>query len=94
MTDRNEWLYEVAACLWEAALGMLESPGDDPVAGALYADREGNGTSQVRMTIIGFTEECEAAWQYVANEYSRCFDWDFVPDWLRERLAKHYEVEL
>lgn len=80
---------ETAACLWEAALTMLDSnQGQHDHVRKLQEYREAWGMSDLRLTIIGLTDECDAAWKKVEDTYDACFDWDFVPCFLQEKVEQ------
>jgi len=87
---------ETAACLWEAVLEMEACTGG-PYAGTeeeeralmIRAARTEIGSSQLRLTVIGWTDALEAAWMAAdgaedmgGGDYDGAFDWDFVPGWI------------
>ncbi len=80
---------ETAACLWEAVLEM-ESDTDGEWSALISATRAAIGTSALRLTVIGWTDAVDAAWQAAdgcedmgrGGEYDGPFDWEFVPGWI------------
>jgi hypothetical protein len=74
---------ETAMCLWEAVQDGLRR--DDPLFKALI---EEGGTCAARHTVASWIAECDSAWE--ASEQVDCFDWDFVPVFLRSKLEAHY----
>lgn len=108
MTNELEFKLETAACLWEALLDLrqkglrpvppmsLESeanPDAPPIARAVVEWLEGSGTCDVRLTVIGWTDECEAEWKKVAADFTGCFDWDFVPEFLERKLEQVLDLD-
>jgi hypothetical protein len=79
MTDTM--IIEAAACMWEQALNLV---GTDP---AWVDFRENWGTSCVRMEVIQHAAELERDYQTVSEGYPLCFDWDFVPEWMKLNLV-------
>lgn len=92
----DEWRCEVAACLWEALLNLWQKGRTHPTPlaheRAVVEWLDGEGFSCVRMTVIGWTDECAAAWELVSENFEGCFDWDFVPDWLVRKLTGFLEI--
>lgn len=88
---------ETAACLWEAVMemercgaGLYGCTEEQNMRGAaIRATREAIGSSHLRLTVIGWTDAVDAAWQAVDDptgnnpgQYDESFDWDFVPGWI------------
>jgi hypothetical protein len=96
-----------AACLWEAALEALDkgerearAEGTPPPAVVsferrLHGQREHDGTAYLRQRVVALAPACDAAWDALSEDErdTQCFDWDFVPVWLRDNffpLTKGY----
>lgn len=87
-------LAEIAATLWEAALDLKErgepKPGPlDVLANRFFRRWEERGTSDIRAWVAGMAADCDAAWHALTDEERdelAPFDWQFAPDWLRDRL--------
>lgn len=89
-----------AACLWEAALEALakgeaeaRAEGTPPPAVVsferrLHSYRLHEGTCFVRQQVASLAPECDAAWDALSEDErdTQCFDWDFVPNWLRDNF--------
>lgn len=71
---------ETAACLWEA---VLEQRIRHPLINDTF---ERMGTSELRLTVLRWTELVDAAWQRAKDSYDRPFDWEFVPDWVARNI--------
>lgn len=88
-SDRASAL-ETAACLWEAVLTLRDRPATHPdtlsLAMAIGESFKVLGTAALRMTVIDWTDAVAAAWAKVADDYPLCFDWDFVPGWIADRV--------
>ena len=51
--------------------------------------REAYGTAQMRLTVIRTAPILEQAYQAaVANGYSDAFDWDYVPKYMEDHVAR------
>lgn len=74
----SEDLLEAAACLWEA---FLETPEEFP---NLCEIQEKDGTAFCRLFVVGLAEQCSTDWEK-ETAFFDCFDWDFVPHWLKEK---------
>ena len=72
MTDHERMLCEAAACAWEHALQTDRFKH--------YA--EDVGYSQLRMEIIELAPLIDQDFKQVQDNYTYCFDWDFVPAWI------------
>jgi hypothetical protein len=104
----DEFRLETAACLWEEIIslhmrgslkdpdGTLQTcvnPDAPPVARAVTEWLEGSGYGEVRLTVLGWVDECDAAWKAEdRDDYSGSFDWDFVPAWLDGYLRRFLEL--
>ena len=78
-------MMEAGACLWEAMMDWKTAGLSDDITHWW----EANGAGAVRMTIIGFAEECHEAWVLAHRDvdaYDYGFDWEFVPWFLAECL--------
>ncbi|WP_298673142.1 hypothetical protein [uncultured Sphingomonas sp.] len=82
----HSFALETAACLWEVVLDLRDRPVTDPdalaLATAIDAAFKAVGAAEMRLTVIGWTGAVDAAWTAVRDNYDRCFDWDFVPEWI------------
>lgn len=82
---------EAALCLWELSL-TNRCEGDDSVYDWL---RGGEGAASARQRCIELAKDCEKSY-ITALElgYDTCFDWEFVPRWVREamRLSEYCEL--
>ena len=76
MTERETMLCEAATCAWEHVLGQLESNQH----WKNYV--EGVGYNQLRMEIIGLAPLIDEDFKRVQDNYTYCFDWDYVEDWI------------
>lgn len=85
-----------ALCLWEAHLeaynsavereGHLRSRFDWLV----IQQREDEGAATCRDLMIDLAAECDAAWEALSDDEkddAGCFDWEFVPEWLKRKLV-------
>lgn len=95
----NDTLH-TAACLWEAALEALaageaeEAANPQPVAEhsferSLYSYRNNHGTCTLRQVVVELAPRCDAAWDAMSDDErdsAECFDWVFVPNWLRDNF--------
>ena len=78
---------ETAACLWEAVLDMEQG---QEFGSLIQAARKAMGSSHLRLTVIGWTDMVDAAWQEAdgcedlgrGGQYGAPFDWEFVPGWI------------
>ncbi|MFX4086758.1 MULTISPECIES: hypothetical protein [Sphingobium] len=90
MTQYSQASLETAACLWEAILSLRDQPVTNPDALALSLDIrkafEALGTATLRMTVVGWTDAVDAAWREAADDFTLCFDWDFVPGWIIDHV--------
>lgn len=98
--DMTEVTLHTAACLWEAALEALakgeeeaRAEGKDPrrfwsFERRLHAYRLNNGTCTLRQEVVNLSARCDAAWDALSEDDrdTQCFDWDFVPIWLRDNF--------
>jgi len=77
---------ETAACLWEAVLALRDHPVSNPagveLALQIRSAFKALGTSDLRMTVIGWVHAVDADWSKINDDYSLSFDWDFVPSWI------------
>lgn len=99
MTYTDDTLH-TAACLWEAALEALAAGEAEARAEEgdrrqwwsferhLHAYREYNGTCTLRQKVVALAPKCDAAWDALSEDErdTQCFDWDFVPVWLRDNF--------
>lgn len=99
MTYTAEHLH-TAACLWEAALEALgageteaRAEQQDPrrfwsFERRLHAYRYNYGTADLRQRVVALAPACDAAWEALSEDErdTQCFDWDFVPRWLRDNF--------
>jgi len=96
---------ETAACLWEGLMDLYQravapgktyprrlEPEATPLERAVVDWLEGSGWAKVRLTVIGWTNECQAEWAKVEHAYTERFDWDFVPEFLEGKLRAHLGV--
>lgn len=86
----QDFALETAACLWEAVLHLRDNPVTDPESFALAMSIrpafEAVGTAEMRLIVVGWTSAVGAAWAAVPDNYDRCFDWGFVPDWIADNV--------
>lgn len=80
-------LIDAAACLWEAALEAREAKDD--TGAKLRSIIHRDGVAALRNAVTGWAEACHRAWEHaVATEgYDDCFDWEWCPQWLADKLA-------
>lgn len=86
-SDDLVWILETAACLWEAFLELARKPeGYGP---AMEATRLSWGTSEMRLTIISFSQECDRAYKAASNagKFDEPFDWEWCPHFLVEHVV-------
>ena len=89
LTDNH---VDAALCIWEYALHCRISD-DDSVYDWL---RGGEGAASARQQCIELCEDCDKSYQIaVALGYDTCFDWEFVPRWVREamRLTEKHDLD-
>lgn len=78
---------ETAACAWEAVLEILNSgAGRKGLRSQANRIREEIGTSGLRLIVMGWVDEIDAAWAVVKDQYDQPFDWEFVPGWIAENI--------
>lgn len=87
MTDLE--FAEAACCIWEEFLEIRKiSPGKfEPFSteARILQGFEDEGTSAMRLKAINLAERCHYDYlNAIADGYDDCFDWDFVPNWIRE----------
>lgn len=75
---------EAAATLWEAVLEQLNNGGGiKGKRSQVEAARERIGTSQLRLVVIGWVDAACQDWNEVReDQWDRCWDWDWIPEWL------------
>ena len=88
--EQLEQLLHSAACLWEAAENMRNTPGAFGHEGArLFIAR--NGACEARVQIAALACEAESAWDSLSDDardgWACPFDWEFVPAWLARRMG-------
>jgi len=78
---------EAAACMWEFVLNDLRRHRSHSDA---YNDfREAYGMATLRATVIRHAPQLEAKYQEaVANGYDKDFDWEFVPQYMRDHVTR------
>lgn len=80
---------EAALCIWEYSIACQQQ-GDDSVFEWLAG---GEGAACARSQCISLGNDCDESYQRaVTLGYDECFDWEFVPRWVRlamEISAKH-----
>ena len=98
-------LLDAAACLWECGQRMLldiEKSVADPESLPLASwqrDLRNElmcfGTAHVRGLLVNFAEELHRDWQrdFEAGDFDGPFDWEYVPEWLPQRLATFFNQE-
>jgi len=83
---------EAACCIWEEFLEIRKiSPGkinQFSTEGRILQGFEERGTAHMRMFAIALAERCHNDWvKAVEDGYDDCFDWDFVPNWIRHHAG-------
>jgi hypothetical protein len=80
---------ETAMCLWEALQELLGGGPLEPLARALVDE---DGTPPARHVVIGWVDECEAAWEAdrAAQVETAPYDWEHCPAFLERKLRERY----
>jgi len=79
---------EAAACMWEHVLQRIRrvKPGD---VNPWDEYREAYGMAALREVVIFHAPELELAYvQAVANGYDKAFDWEYVPKYMEDHVAR------
>ena len=75
---------DAALCMWEYCLSR-QMAGDNSVFDWL---RGGEGAAAARDTCIDFASDLDTSYQVaVSLGYDSCFDWEFVPHWIRLAMS-------
>lgn len=81
MTDQYD-ITITAMCMWEETIGPLSN---NPEVQIVF---EQQGTCEVRDMILSHATQCHDDWERAqAAGYDDCFDWDWVPKWMRDNLT-------
>ncbi|MET0376743.1 MAG: hypothetical protein ABW128_21120, partial [Rhizorhabdus sp.] len=70
--------------LWEAVLEQLSNGGGiKGKRSEVEATRERIGTSHLRLIVVGWADAACQDWNEVReDQWDRCWDWDWIPQWL------------
>lgn len=78
---------ETAAVAWEAVLEILNGgAGQKGLRAEANRIRDEIGTSGLRLTVLEWVDEIDAAWAEVKDQYDQPFDWEFVPAWIADNI--------
>ena len=81
---------EAAACMWEHVLQRLRRvrPGE-PNRNPWQEYRDAYGMGQLRATVIRHAPTLEENYQAaLANGYHDAFDWEYVPKYMEDHVAR------
>lgn len=81
MTQDPEDITYAAMCIWEQFLDGVRQR-------ALISEAfENMGYTEMRHFAMSLAADCNADWEKASKYgYDACFDWEFVPAWLKENV--------
>ena len=87
MDNKTSQIVEAGACLWEAIIDETVSPD---ALQRVRKYRKSQGTSSLRMMVIGQAENCHDEWWTLCEEdrMDEPFDWEFCPSWLTKWIME------
>lgn len=68
-----------AMCMWEEVLANRDRTPE------MQVTFDNLGTCQVRDLILSHAKQCHDDWEVDENFWG-CFDWEWVPQWMRDNL--------
>lgn len=76
---------EVCGAIMDALWPIL---GGDMLPSDMWHDIGAAVTTALRQAVVALAPACDAAWDDLPEDDrdNLCFDWDFVPSWLRDNL--------
>lgn len=79
MTDAAD-IAITAMCMWEEVLANRDRTPE------MQVTFDNLGFCQVRDLILSHAKQCHDDWELFGDTFEDCFDWGWVPQWMRDNL--------